>query len=139
MRYIIHTILLCLPLLSTAAQPQRCPDVSEIRLVPGEYAWRTDDIRFEGYFASPQTGRGLSTHVVNFMQARWMQFNNLPNSKGVVECDYVGNYGNEVVRVIQAREHTSAKPLSQYWGCTFNPDLPSTQCICSGTVTQCAF
>lgn len=140
MRHIICSLLLCLPLLSPAMNvPVQCPQPYEIKLTPGEYAWVTDDSRFEAYFVSPQAGRGFSTAVVGFAQARWMQLNNVPNSAGVVECDYAGNYGGEVIRVVQGDQQTSPKPMSQFWSCAYNPAMPSTQCTCSGTLSQCAF
>lgn len=140
MRHTLYALLLSLPLLLSAVSvPVQCPQPSEVRLVPGEYAWVTDDSRFEAYFVSPQAGRGFSTAVVGFAQARWMQLNNLPKSVGVIECDYAGNYGGEVIRVVQGDQQSSPKPMSQFWSCGFNPVKPSTQCTCSGSVTECAF
>jgi hypothetical protein len=140
MRKLFGLICLCLPLLSMASpRPTLCPSPAEIKLVPGEYEWIIEDIRFEGYFVSPKVGSGLSTHIKEFTQARWMQFTNLADSLGVIECDYAGNQGGDVIRVVQGQEQTSPRPHGSHWNCAFDPVLPSTQCTCSGNLNQCAF
>jgi hypothetical protein len=127
-------LMLCSPF---AFAKDACPEVGSISRVPGEYAWVSTDGRWEGYFVSPRIGRGDSNEVKNFRQARWIQLTNLIDSAGVVECDYQGNYGEEVIRFVQLSAASSEKPKSQNWSCELNPDLPGTQCLCGGEATEC--
>lgn len=114
-----------------------CPDVSSISRVPGEYAWESTDGRWQGYFASPRIGRGESANIKFFQQTRWIQLNTLPNSPGVVECDYLGNYDQEVIRFVSIDSTASAKPTGLHWNCEFNPEVPGTQCLCTGDPGEC--
>lgn len=138
MRHIVYLLLLCLPILADASI-KRCPSLTEIRNIPGEYTWITDDSRFEGYFASPQPGRGLSTHLTGFVQARWKQLSNLAKSGGILECDYIGNHGGEIIRFVQIDAQTLPEPKGGHWSCAFNPEPPSNRCTCNGNLEQCTF
>jgi len=115
-----------------------CPDVRTISRVQGEYAWKSTDGRWEGYFASPRYGRGESSHIKSFRQSRWMQLTNLNEALGMVECDYLGNYGDEVIRFAQVGTAATPKPQSTNWACQYNPSFPGIQCTCSGEAAGCS-
>lgn len=132
----IKKILLLCPLTLCAAE-YVCPEVSSISRTPGEYAWESKDGRWQGYFASPRIGRGDSLTLKSFQQSRWVQLNNLLDSPGVVECDYLGSYGDEIIRFVSSDSAAMPRPTSTQWNCDFNPDIPGTQCICSGQSREC--
>jgi hypothetical protein len=116
---------------------ETCPDISTISRTPGEYAWQSTDGRWEGYFLLPRVGRGSSTQVVGFEEARWIQLTNLLNSSGVVECDYIGNNAGEIIRFVNNASTAMAKPTSNHWSCEFNSEVPGTVCVCGGEASGC--
>ncbi len=115
-----------------------CPDVRSIQRVSGQYAWVTAEPGWEGFFAVPRYGRGQSSEIKYFKEARWLQLSNLNNAKGIVECDYVGNYNDEIIRFVLSLNQNTQKPSNQHWFCEFNPEFPGTQCRCSGEPHLCA-
>lgn len=114
-----------------------CPDISTISRVQGEYAWKSTDGRWEGYFAKPRYGRGESSKIKTFQQGRWMQLTNLNEALGVIECDYLGNFDDEIIRFVQVGTAATPKPESLNWSCHFNPNYPGVQCMCSGEAAGC--
>lgn len=123
----------------TLATPIACPAVDDIQRVNGEYAWQSHNSLFEGYFAFPMVGRGQSSRVTQFLEARWIQLNDLNNPQGVVECDYAGNVAGEIVRFSLLNAQAGPKPNGYTWSCQYNPPFPSTQCVCQGDSGTCTF
>lgn len=136
MKKILVACLLCFTT-SVLAQTT-CPSVNSIKRTDGAYSWETSDPLWEGFFISPTFGRGHSTQITQFNQARWLQLSDLKNAKGVMECDYTGNHAGEIIRFVQVNHQASSKPTSQYWSCNSNTDFPAEQCTCGGEVSQCA-
>ena len=136
---IVSALLLSIMAASAVAGPVSCPDASDITRIDGEYAWQSHDSLFEGYFAMPQFGRGDSSQVTQFLEARWIQLTNLPNSPGFVECDYAGNVPGEIIRFGLLNAQAGPKPNSFTWSCSFKPPFPSSQCTCAGDPGICAF
>jgi hypothetical protein len=130
----------CLLMINAAwALPINCPELKDISRTNGEYAWQSQNSLWEGYFALPFYGRGDSSQVTNFLEARWIQLNNLKNPQGIVECDYAGNVPGEVIRFILLNAQGGPKPTDSAWACAFSPPFPSAQCSCAGEPTQCIF
>lgn len=139
MRFFKTVLLGFLLLTSMAASATKitCPDLRDIQRVSGQYSWTTPTPGWEGFFASPYFGRGESVTLKYFKEARWLQLSNLNDSKGVLECDYVGNYNDEIIRFVLSMNQTTEKPRNQNWMCQFNPDFPGQQCKCVGEAAQC--
>jgi hypothetical protein len=114
-----------------------CPDPRTIKRTPGEYAWSSSDGRWEGYFASPRTGRGSSNLVLAFQEARWIQLTDLIDSPGITECDYRGNSMGEVIRFVSSTAEANQRPKDINWTCEQNPEIPGVQCVCSGDPQSC--
>ncbi len=139
MRQLSFILLGCLSALNVMALPIRCPDLADISLTNGEYAWQSKDSLWEGYFVAPRTGVGESSKIDAFLEARWIQLNTLSNPQGVVECDYAGNMPNEVIRFVMLNAQGGPTPTANGWSCIFNPVYPSPQCSCSGDPVLCEF
>lgn len=135
MRRLTCLLTVLAPVLACALET--CPDISTISRIPGEYGWQSTDGRWEGYFLLPRVGRGNSSQVIGFEEARWIQLNNLINSAGIVECDYIGNGQGEIIRFVTNVSAAVPKPTDINWSCEFNPDVPGTQCLCGGEPNGC--
>lgn len=122
-----------------AATPIACPEAQDIRRINGEYAWQSHNSLFEGYFAAPLYGRGQSSRIAQFLEARWVQLTDLTDPQGVVECDYAGNVPGEIIRFTLLNAQAGPKPDSFTWSCQFKPPFPSAQCVCQGDPGSCAF
>jgi hypothetical protein len=133
----LSTALLIMAFVSPVFAESMCPDPRSISRTPGEYAWSSTDGRWEGYFASPRTGRGGSTKVLGFQQARWIQLTDLLNSPGITECDYIGNSMGEVIRFISSTAEANQRPKDINWTCEPNPEIPGVQCVCAGDSQGC--
>jgi hypothetical protein len=92
---------------------------------------------WSGQYVYPQQGKGSSTHVTRFVEARWIQLTNLEDSQGYFECDYQGNYDAEIIRFVQSGTRANVKPTDIHWSCQLNPHFPGTQCICSASSELC--
>jgi hypothetical protein len=114
-----------------------CPDVKEIKRTSGEYSWISYAPGWSGSYTSPIQGKGNSTHVTNFIEARWIQLSNLEDSQGYFECDYHGNYDGEIIRFVQVGTRANLKPTDNHWSCQLNPNFPGVQCICSISTQHC--
>ncbi|MFI4955957.1 MAG: DUF3757 domain-containing protein [Gammaproteobacteria bacterium] len=136
---IVSVILLCVMAASAVATPINCPAPHDITRIDGEYAWRSNDSLFEGYFAVPQFGRGQSSEVTQFLEARWIQLTDLAKAKGFVECDYAGNVEGEIIRFSLLNAQAGPKPSAHTWSCSFHPPFPSSQCTCAGDPGICTF
>lgn len=125
--------------INAVAASTHCPLPKDIQRVSGEYAWVSNDALFEGYFAAPQFGRGQSSQVTQFIEARWVQLTNQTNAQGMVECDYAGNVPDEVIRFTLLNAQAGPKPNANTWSCNFRPPFPSPQCTCAGDPGICTF
>ncbi len=114
-----------------------CPTVKDIQRTSGEFSWFSKAPGWTGHFAYPQQAKGNSTHVLRFMEARWIQLTNLENSQGFFECDYQGNYDDEIIRFVQAGTRANVKPTDPHWACQLNPHFPGVQCQCSAGAELC--
>jgi hypothetical protein len=114
-----------------------CPSVKEIKRTSGEFSWISQAPGWTGHFAYPQQAKGSSTHVTRFMEARWIQLTNLEKSQGYFECDYQGNYDDEMIRFVQAGTRANVKPTDSHWSCQLNPHFPGVQCTCSTSTELC--
>jgi hypothetical protein len=130
-------ILLLLPLTAMANLGNGCPSVSAIERTSGEFSWISKTPGWSGQYVYPMQGKGHSTHVTQFIEARWIQVNNLENAAGYVECDYRGNYDDEVIRFVQAGTRAQGKPTDIHWTCQLNPHFPGVQCHCSASTQMC--
>jgi hypothetical protein len=132
-------VLICALLLAATANaaPFACPEVKTIQRISGEFSWITSEPGWEGFYAVPRFGRGQSSEIKYFKEARWIQLSNLNDAKGIVECDYVGNYNDEIIRFVLSMNQTTKKPTNLNWACEFNPDFPGTQCKCTGEARVC--
>lgn len=122
---------------ATAFAGNGCPNVKEIKRTSGEFSWYSLVPGWTGHFAYPMQGKGHSTEVKNFIEARWIQLTNLKDSQGYFECDYQGNYDDEVIRFMQAGTRANLKPTDNHWYCQLNPNFPGTQCTCSMSTQLC--
>lgn len=138
MRVRLGFMMILFPIVLFAAE-LICPPADTISRVPGEYAWESKDGRWQGYFAGPRVGRGSSTHVTDFQQTRWIQLNDLPDSYGVIECDYSGNFSDEIIRFVSIDSTATKLPSGIHWSCDFNPQIPGTQCVCAGDPAECRY
>lgn len=116
-----------------------CPTIDSINRTPGVYSWNSTDPGWEGQFAAPTSGRGYSNKVKHFIEARWIQFSNLPESPGYVQCDYEGDIGNEVIRFSQTKNKATKRPDSEFWTKVANLRFPSIQRTCSYDMHLCSF
>lgn len=136
-----RTTLSCLLLLishTVFAYPGNgCPSVKEIKRTSGEFSWSSSAPGWTGHFAYPVRGKGHSTHVTHFAHARWIQLTNLEDSQGYFECDYRGNYQDEIIRFVQAGTLANKKPTDNHWSCQLNPNFPGAQCECSVSSELC--
>ena len=145
-------VSLTLPLLSAnmaiAAMPRHCPAPDNIMRVEGSYDWKLKPRKYRkgvntehwaGYFTMPLQGKGHSTAVKYFMEARWIQLNNLSTSPGFIECDYRGNYKKEVIRFSLKNAHAICRPKSNRWVYTLNAKFPSVAAHCGGDPIMCRF
>lgn len=122
-----------------AESDNQCPKLNEIHRTPGEYSWTTTVPSWEGYFAEPLNAKGYSNKVKNFLQARWIQFTNLPSSPGYIQCDYAGDIGEEVIRFVQKGNKATQKPSDIAWTKVENLKFPSVQRECGGAAENCKF
>jgi hypothetical protein len=129
---------LCLmPAFSLAAT---CPAISDVVRIQGSNNWKViNDDNWAAYFMAPTRGMGYSTKVTDFTQTRWIQFNNLPESGGYIECDYSGNYGNEMIRVTQKDHEAVARPTNINWNYTLRRTYPSVASTCAASQEGCPF
>ncbi|MGA2655813.1 MAG: DUF3757 domain-containing protein [Gammaproteobacteria bacterium] len=130
-------LLLSSTSLFAAHSNANCPNLDEIKRTSGEYSWISYAPGWSGAFAFPQQGKGSSTHVAGFIEARWIQLTNLEDSQGYFECDYRGNYDGEIIRFVQAGTRANKKPTDNHWSCQLNPSFPGVQCICSMSTERC--
>jgi len=121
------------------AEMNSCPEITEIQRTPGEYSWTTTREGWEGQFKAPQNAKGFSTKIQNFAEARWIAFSNLPDTTGFVQCDYVGNIGEEVIRFSQMGNRTTQKPTNINWVEQHVVTFPSVQATCSASPYDCSF
>ncbi|HLF67246.1 MAG TPA: hypothetical protein VI522_06465, partial [Gammaproteobacteria bacterium] len=54
-----------------------CPPVKDIKRTSGEFSWISQVPGWTGHFSYPQQAKGHSTHVIRFIEARWIQLTNL--------------------------------------------------------------
>jgi len=138
-----HRLLVASLLLTFAsfakAEINSCPGLTEIQRTPGEYSWTTSRDGWEGQFKSPLNGKGFSTKVLSFVEARWIAFSNLPTSTGFVQCDYLGNISEEVIRFSLMGDRTTQKPTNLNWVEQNAVTFPSVQATCSASPHDCSF
>ena len=116
-----------------------CPDLEQIKRTPGEFSWTTSEKGWQGAFIDPQTGKGNSHIAEHFVAARWIQFSNLPDSAGYVQCDYSGDLGNEVIRFTQIGTKATKRPDDINWTHVDNINFPSVQRECTVDLKLCEF
>lgn len=141
MKQILALLCTCIAVQALAGPllPLSCPDPTDIERVPGEYAWRSHNPMFEGYFAFPHVGRGESSKIEQFLEGRWVQLTDLGKSPGIIECDYAGNVAGEVIRFSLVSAQAVPQPSDYTWSCQYAPPFPSTQCVCQGDAGTCTF
>lgn len=132
-KWLVLAALFCAAPLAFA----HCPELDQIKRVSGEYLWISKKPGWDGAFFLPFNGKGNSTQVTRFIGAQWIQVNNLTDGAGYVECDYKGNWDDEVIRFTQAGIHNTPKPTHPHWSCALNPNFPGVQCTCSMGPSQC--
>lgn len=122
-----------------AATATTCPDLITISRTPGIYSWTSTVPGWEGSFSAPQYGRGYSNKIKLFTESRWIQFSNLPDSPGYIQCDYTGDIGQETIRFSQTRNKATKRPDNENWAHVENLRFPSVQRTCSYSVHLCTF
>ena len=133
-------VLLLIPITGNANSSLfHCPDLDQIKRTPGEFSWTTPLKGWEGAFVDPQTGKGNSNTAKHFVTARWVQFSNLPDSPGYIQCDYSGDLGNEIIRFAQVGNKATKRPEDINWTHVDNITFPSVQRECSVGLKLCEF
>lgn len=116
-----------------------CPLISEIYRTPGEYSWNSKVPGWDGFFYSPRSAQGGSTELINFREARWIQLTNLPTSDGFVQCDYTGDYGDEIIRFTMSGRHVAEHPRGPQWIQEQHISFPNVQAVCTDSERRCSF
>jgi hypothetical protein len=134
-----------------------CPPVATIQRIPGENRWVTSLPGWEGYFLAPTTGQGHSYRIARFSTASWVKTQDLADSLGFIQCDYIGNFAGsddldpsqapqgqvEVIRFTQTKTRTATIPPHTpdqiAWNCTPTTRFPQTTCQCTLELEHCTF
>lgn len=115
-----------------------CPSVEHIERQAGTYEWRTSDPGWVGRFVVPLNGKGHAYKVLRFVQAQWIQLKDLPDAPGVLQCDYIGDFEQEVIRFTQANAQITYRPHNIEWSCEHPTQFPQVACGCSVSVVACS-
>lgn len=146
--FLLALSALATPQLSLAKMPHHCPSPKHIMRTTGTYNWQlTPTLRqkgsvyqhWGGFFAAPIEGRGYSTAATHFIEARWIQLNNLPHSAGYIECDYRGNFKREVIRFSLKEALAVRRPKGDTWNYTLKTYFPAVAARCAGDEKLCNF
>jgi hypothetical protein len=134
---ILSSILLSTAVAAVAAL---CPALNSINRPENQYQWFTASSNWDGFFMTPELGKGTSYYVTHFLRAEWVKLYDAPNSPGYIQCQYQGNNAGEIIKFVQHNAQSTKMPHAIGWACNHLDNYPGVACTCSsGSAEGCAF